>query len=177
MNDPNGRTHEPNLRELCAELDGFKQLMDERDKRYDERDRRVDQAFEASRLSVDQGFRESKEAVSAALAAAKEQTAASFLASEKAIVKAEGAQNAYNTAHNDLLRKQELLVPRLEFESRHKSIEDKFSDIHKTIDELRKAQSTGEGRGVGTAAFGDRVTQIVPMLIAAAALVAVILKG
>lgn len=51
--------HEPNLRELCAEvralktdLAGFKELMNERDKRYTERDtankESVRKAFEAS---------------------------------------------------------------------------------------------------------------------------------
>lgn len=30
----NGRTHEPSLRELCAELDGFRELMEERNKAY-----------------------------------------------------------------------------------------------------------------------------------------------
>lgn len=147
-------TPEPTHRDLCSEvrelradLRGHKELMDERNRRYE------------------QSFRESKEAVSAALQAAKEQTQAAFLASEKAIVKAEAAQNAYNTSHNDLLRKQELLVPRIEMDSRFKSMDEKLLDSRKVDDaqiksidekigEIRKSRDVGEGRSGGIGAFG-----------------------
>jgi hypothetical protein len=68
----NNRTHEPNLRELCAELDGFKDLMDERDRRYGEK------------------FLAAEKAVSAALAA-----------SEKAAEKTESALKEYKTGANE----------------------------------------------------------------------------
>lgn len=135
----NGRTHEPNLREITAELDGLKdlmlakldavkELMTERDRLYKERD-------ESRRIAVD-----------AALAAAKEQTKASFDASEKAIGKAEEAQKAYNTAHNDLSKKldeqNKATIPRLESEQRMKAIEIK-------IDEVRSAVGVLGGHAVG----------------------------
>ena len=34
MSEPDGRTHEPTLRELVAAFDGFRQVMDERDRLY-----------------------------------------------------------------------------------------------------------------------------------------------
>ena len=128
--DSNGRTHEPNLREITAELDGLKDLLfakmeasqnmlDERDKLYTERDN--------SRRT----------AVEAALTAVKEQTKASFDASEKAIVKAEESQKAYNTAHNDLARKMDeqnkATMPRLETQQRFSAIEEKIAAIMEIV--------------------------------------------
>ena len=54
MSEPNGRTHEPSLRELTAELDGVRELllakvessrtvMDERDVRYEQRFKAMDE--------------------------------------------------------------------------------------------------------------------------------------
>lgn len=40
------RTHEPNLREITAQLDDFKDLMNERDKRYDDRFKAQEKAVE-----------------------------------------------------------------------------------------------------------------------------------
>lgn len=52
MANENGRTHEPSLRELSAEFDGFRELMNERDCRYTERDlankESVRKAFDAA---------------------------------------------------------------------------------------------------------------------------------
>jgi hypothetical protein len=171
MADKSRLPHELSLRELCAELQGFRTLMEERDKRYDERDKRVDQSF-----------RESKEAVQSALAAAKEQTGATFLASEKAIVKAEDAQRAYNQAHNDLLRKQDLLVPRLEWEGRNKSIDDKLIDLRKgfevqlagldaSITVLSKTLAAMEGRTGGIGVSGDIAARFVSIVIAVGAVI------
>lgn len=133
------RTHEPNLRELTAELDGVRalfmemfkslhSLIDERDRLYKERD-------DSRRVSVD-----------AALIAAKEQTAASFVASEKAIVKAEEAQRAYNVQHNDLARKMDeqnkATIPRIEAERR-------MQDLEKSINDVRNTLSAGGGVSEG----------------------------
>jgi len=121
-----GRTHDPTLHELTAELDGLRELLlaklesnreilDERDRLYKERD-------DARRTAVD-----------AALAAVKEQTKASFDASEKAIVKAEEAQKAYNSSHNDLARKMDeqnkATMPRAETEARFSALEEKISAL------------------------------------------------
>ena len=96
----NLRTHEPNMRELTADLDGLREVMKaelralndlavERDRRYSERD--------SSR----------QEEVKNALVAAKEQTSASFVASKEAITEAKKSQDSYNSTHNDLVRKME----------------------------------------------------------------------
>jgi vacuolar-type H+-ATPase subunit I/STV1 len=138
--DSNGpRTHEPSLRELTAELDGLRQLflemvksqrdiLDERDKLYSERDMSRSKAVEAALVSV------------------KEQTKASFEASEKAIVKAEEAQKAYNQSHNDLARKMDeqnkATMPRNETEAR-------FSAIEEKIGVVRDSTSAIVNRGAG----------------------------
>ena len=96
----NLRTHEPNLRELTAELDGLREVMKaelrslndiavERDRRYSERD------------SARQD--EMKNAVTSS----KEQSAISFTASKEAVAEAKKSQDSYNLTHNDLVRKME----------------------------------------------------------------------
>ena len=135
MDDQNGRTHEPSLRELTAELDGMRNLLlekieatkgilDERDKLYTER------ALAGGK------------AVEAALKAAETLTNAAFAASEKAIVKAEEAQKSYNAAHNDLSRKMDeqnkATMPRTETEARMGNLSDK-------VDEVRSAIATSGG--------------------------------
>ena len=79
----NGRTHEPSLRELCAELDGFKKLMDERDRRYSE----LDAA--------------NKAAVSTAMVAAEKAVGAALAAAEKASAKTEEALKEYKVGANE----------------------------------------------------------------------------
>lgn len=156
MSDPNGaRTHEPTLRELTTELDGLRELLlakleaskeviNERDKLYKERD-------DSRRTAVD-----------AALAAAKEQTKASFDASEKAIVKAEEAQKSYNVAHNDLARKMDeqnkATMPRLESQQR-------FDNIAKEVAELKALTAVSGGVIVGTKSVKDESRANVAILI------------
>lgn len=109
-------------------IDTLKALLDERDTVYTERDN-------ARRIAVE-----------AALTAVKEQTKASFEASEKAIVKAEEAQKAYNVAHNDLSRKldeqNKATMPRSETETRFHGLEEKISDLREIV-----TLSTGRGAG------------------------------
>jgi hypothetical protein len=123
--------HDRSLADLKELL---KATLDERDKLYKERD-------DSRRTAVD-----------AALTAVKEQTKASFEASEKAIVKAEEAQKAYNTSHNDLARKMDeqskATMPRSETESRFHSLEEKITEIRTTI-------GTGVGAMVGGKAVKD----------------------
>ena len=80
--------------------DFMQRLVDERDKQYDAR------------------FRTAEIAVTVAFAAQKESTANAFLASEKAIVKAEEAQRAYNERSNEfrgqLDDQAKMLMPRSE---------------------------------------------------------------
>jgi hypothetical protein len=129
MNDdatpPNGRTHEPSLRELTAEIDGLRELLNERNKWYGERDK-------DRQLAVDK-----------ALAAAEKATAAAFAASKEAIVKAEDGQKAYNVSHNDLLKRLDQqhgeTLPRTEANLR-------FDTLTAAIRALELFKSNIEGR-------------------------------
>lgn len=169
MEGSNGpRTHEPNIRELTADLDGLREVMKaelralndlavERDRRYSERDE--------SR----------QEEVKNALVAAKEQTAASFSASKEAITEAKKSQDAYNLTHNDLVRKMErqsaetmsrdgvmilfksiedkevALIKNLEDKqmSAVKSIEERFTRMDNDIRFVRETIGRTEGKGIG----------------------------
>lgn len=152
-----GRTHEPSLRELTAELDGLRELLlskmesvkdviDERDKLYKERD-------DARRVAVDAALAAAKAAVDAALIAVKEQTKASFEASEKAIVKAEEAQKSYNQTHNDLSRKldeqNKMTMPRSETETRFAAIEEKFVSLREIVT-THRASDSGKTEGISS---------------------------
>jgi hypothetical protein len=132
--DRNGRTHEPNLRELTAEIDGLRDLTNTRftyvEKVQDERHQLYKERAESQKVAVDD-----------ALAAQKEQTTASFQASEKAIVKAEESQKVYNQGHNDLSRKMEqqysTMVPQAEAKL-------KWDSIDKAIEEIRKENAVAK---------------------------------
>ena len=98
--DTNGRTHEPALRELTAELDGFKALMDERDRRYEERNAA------------------NKDAVTAALASA-----------ERASEKTELALKEYKTSANEWRDTVKDLVANMPTLRDVKAIEEKIAAV------------------------------------------------
>lgn len=162
MPDPvNGRLHEPTLRELTSELDGLRglllakldslrELIDERDRLYKERD-------------------ESQHtAVAAALTAVKEQTTAAFAASKEAIQEAKKSQDAYNITHNDLVRKMDdqnkATMPRAETEARFRSLDEK-------VDEVKLALASGSGVIQGTRGLKDEARANMAILIALSTLV------
>jgi hypothetical protein len=104
----NGRTHEPSLRELTAELDGIRGIFDEKIDRVrevaDERDRRYEERFKAM----------------------DEKTTLALNSSDKAVNKAEIAQekrfdntNEWRAAMQDRDRNQ---MPRSEIEQRFGSM-------------------------------------------------------
>jgi phosphopantetheinyl transferase (holo-ACP synthase) len=98
------QSHDASSRELTTQLNALRDLVDERDKRYDER------------------FKSQDKAVDAAFAAQKE-----------AIAKAESAQLQYNVVHNDLNRKMDAqyqqMLPRHEADSRFQTLTEKISDL------------------------------------------------
>jgi hypothetical protein len=104
----------------------LERVIDEKDKQYDTRARAAEIA------------------VQAALLAQKEQVAAAFLASEKAIVKAEEAQKAYNVAHNDLSHKMDeqnkATIPRLEAMAMLKAMDDKLIAMQNNYENRLEAQ-------------------------------------
>ncbi len=144
--DSNNRTHEPALREVVAELDGLRDLMDEREKRYD-------QAIHDLRVWTDERF----------------------TSSDKAIGKAEAAQAQYNSAHNDLTRKMDAqykeMLPRPEAESRFRALEEKLGELRESRHTIE-----GRSSGVNaTSDIVGRVTviliSIAAVVIAAIALI------
>jgi hypothetical protein len=127
------RTHEPNLREVTAELDGLKDLalakiealrevMDERDKRYAAGD-------QSGRTAVD-----------AALAAAKEAVQTAMVANEKAAEKTEQALKEYKSASNEWRDTVKDLVSRMptrdEMASINKNLEEKILRNETEVREL-----------------------------------------
>lgn len=108
MDKDNGRTHDPNLRELTNELDGVKEVLTSEIARLrdisNERDRRYEDRFKAM----------------------DEKTMLALNASEKAVTKAEIAQekrfdntNEWRAAMQDRDRNQ---MPRIEIEQRFNSL-------------------------------------------------------
>jgi len=127
--------------ELGRSVVSLRELLDERDRLYKERD-------DARRVAVD-----------AALAAAKEQTATSFSASEKAIVKAENAQSEYNVRSNEfrgqLDDQAKRLISRVEVEQIVKSQEEKLQRLDTDLRDLRESRSEFRGGGQGRQSVKD----------------------
>lgn len=92
---------ESGLREVTVQLESLRRLLDERDRRYEER----------------------------------------FVSAKEAVAKAEAAQTAYNTQHNDLTRKMEQqrseMVPRQEAEMRFKTVEEKIAGLRESRSESK----------------------------------------
>jgi hypothetical protein len=121
-NEPRTKTDAPawtleayreHITSVLSDMRDFMQrLVDERDKQYDAR------------------FRAAEVAMAAAFAAQKESMANAFLASDKAIVKSEEAQRAYNERSNEfrgqLDDQAKMLMPRSEVTAMMHSLEDKF---------------------------------------------------
>jgi len=164
-----GRTHEPSLREVTAELDGLRDLMDERDRRYGSQ-------FDAS-----------KEAVAAALAAQKELTSQAFTASKEAISKAEATSNLNDAKNNEFrgqLRDQAATFPtRTEVDARIDALTSRFEEFKNStaveIRSLRESRSEGVGSKVTTTEYRAQTnvdrTLVVSIILAGAAIAAAVL--
>lgn len=132
MDDKNGRTHEPNLRELTAQLDGFKDLtlskIDALTRIIDERDRRYEDRFTAM----------------------DEKTGLALTSSEKAVTKAETATekrfDAVNEFRGSLKDQADTMIPRSEANSKFKGVDDKIEEVKKDISVLRESRSKGSGK-------------------------------
>ncbi len=123
----NGRTHEPDLRELVAHIDGLEALYEERDRRYEDR------------------FKAQETAIAAALSAAEKLTAAAFAASREAILKAEASQAGVNERSNEfrgqLADQAATLMPRRETETLVQGIRAMIERQEKVIVGLRESRS------------------------------------
>lgn len=166
----NGRTHEPSLRELTTDLDGVKSLLLEKvsglREIIDERDRLYKERSDSQ-----------KTALEAALAAANSKNEATGMASKEAIIKAENAQTAYNVSHNDLLKKQDAMMPRTEVDRIVAGWQEKFEDMRGEIAKLREVGSEGSGERLAQERSqlrshwnSDRIFSILMFIVALAAL-------
>lgn len=153
-NDNNGRTHEPSLRELTAQLDDLKELllakhdgilkvMDERDKLY------TDRAIS------------SKTAVEAALKAAETLTNASFAASEKAIGKADA--NAEKWRENANEWRAAMQDREVKFAGRVE-MDNEFKNLRNELMSLKESRAEGGGRHSGSAAVWGYVISAIAVL-------------
>ena len=108
---------------VVIELRALRELLSERDRRYEQR------------------FLDQERAVVAALAAQKELTASAFAASEKAIVKAENAQQEYNVRSNEfrgqLDDQAKTLMPRRETEQLMAAVNDNVERLRMDVIAIR----------------------------------------
>jgi len=162
--DPaNGRTHEPSLREITGDVDALRELMDERDRRYEDR------------------FNAQQKAVEAALAAQEKQTLAAFNSGEKAIAKQEAAQASYNERTNEfrgqLADQARTFIPRIETEQGFKQvaleierireeIRREHDGLKKEIASLRETRSAIEGAGTKQAKDVSMIVAIIGAITA-----------
>jgi len=173
VHEDNGpRTHEPNLRELTAELDGlrtlmnarlgaFEKLMDERNDWYGERDK-------DRQISVDK-----------ALTAAKELSSQASTASKEAVTKNETAQHEYNLRSNEfrgqLDDQAKRLIARTEveallkamqerFEASIRNLEDKNSINDREIRTVRENVGLTGGKSAGVEAMWNKIVQVLTLL-------------
>jgi len=109
----------------------LRELLDERDRRYESR------------------FAAQERAADAALAAQKELTSAAFASAEKAILKAEEAQRAYNERSNEfrdaLDDQNKRMLPRTEAEAQLAALDNKIADTAADVASLRESRSSIEG--------------------------------
>lgn len=135
-----------------TELRHIKELLDERDRLYTDRDN--------SR----------KQAVDAALTAAKEQTASSFAASKEAIQKADTAQKEYNDRSNEfrgqLADQAKRLATKDEMFALLKNMDDRMGRIELDVRTNREAISSATSKGQGMTQFWDYLVVIVGMALA-----------
>lgn len=118
-------------RELREE---YKTLMNERDRRYEDR------------------FKAQEAAVAAALVSQERMTTNAFASSEKAIQKAETSQTIYNERSNEfrgqLADQAKTLIPRTEAENHFQGYDEKLEDLKRSIADLRESRSSSAGRSL-----------------------------
>ncbi len=101
---------------IYVELKALRLLMDERDRRYDER-----------------------------FASAQEMVQTAFASAEKAIAKAEQAQTIYNQTHNDLQRqmsqKETLFAQKPEVDKEFQRVSERLDDGRRMLGDYQQAQA------------------------------------
>ena len=135
MNDPLDDRSSTLLDERINVRGYFERILQERDRREGERDRRLDERFEGQ-----------EKAVTAALAAAEKATNAAFAAAKEAVTKAEEAQLRVNMTQNEFRgtladqnsTTERTMMSRIETELL-------IREVNKKLDELRGTRRQGIG--------------------------------
>jgi hypothetical protein len=134
-----GRTHEPSLREVTAELDGLKEFLIEKIESVkttaDERDRRYEDRFTAIDEKTGLALSTSKEAVN------------------KSEVAVEKRFDSVNEFRGTLSDQAATLLPRPEAAAKFAAYDEKLEDMKKDIIALREFRSEGSGRMDATKVF------------------------
>jgi hypothetical protein len=136
----NGRTHEPNLRELTAQIDGLVKLYEERDRRYEER------------------FISQDEKTTLALTASKEAISKAEMATEKRFE----SVNEFRGAMSD---QASLQLPRAEAENRFSAYDNKLDEIKKDVSALREWRSEGGGQVLGRSSEREQSRWIIGLAV------------
>lgn len=147
--------------------------MDERDIRYNamfgSRDTAIAAALAAQEKAVTAASTASEKAVNAALAAQEKAVSAAAEASEKAIAKAETAQHGVNERGNEFRKSLDdytkIMMPRVEADGRFKELIDRADRISVLVEELRRAESRGEGGTGAVAASKQQSNWIIALVI------------
>jgi hypothetical protein len=140
---------------IRGEIENIRAVLGEREKLDDEREKRLNERFEAQ-----------EKAVVAAFAAAKESVTVALSAAEKAVEKAEASQLRVNMTQNEFrgtladqnATVERTMMPRAETELLVKDLRGRIDDLSGTRRE-----------GVGQSA--DVLARLTPILIAAVALI------
>jgi hypothetical protein len=145
-----------------AELQRLQSVVDERDRLYDERDRRYEDRFKGA-----------EDKVALALSAQKELNNVVQAAADRAILKSEEAQRAYNERSNEFRQslddQNKTQLPRTEADSRFNAVNSKIDDRFKTLD--NKIEDLKSGR---TKQGNFEVSTVISLLAIALSLTAVL---
>ena len=140
-----------------------KDVLKERDRRYEERFVALEKILSASILSL------------------KELNSQAFAASEKAIVKAEEAQRAYNERSNEfrgqLDDQAHMLVPRAEADAKFSALEIRIEDVKKQVNELRESRSQVEGKDKTHIADRQQINWVIGLAVGILGSIIVVLIG
>jgi hypothetical protein len=154
---------------LTAELTGlrefFKEILTERDKRYEQRYKDIEAAFHA-------GLATQRDATAAAMLRQQEATNLALAAADRAVTKAETAAerrfDSVNEFRNTLSDQQRTLMPRAEAENRLGALSEKIGVLEGFRTEtLSRGVGTKEGWGnaVGVVAFVISIVSLIGMAI------------
>lgn len=163
----------PNMGSTEEILSALRALVDERDKRYEQR-------FNSQQEAMEKAFTAAEKAVAAALAAAEKAVNAALTAQKEAVNKAETAAErrfeAVNEFRGQLADQAASFLPRKEYDAQHAALGEKQDAAHQVamaaIADLRTSRDTSTGKSLGTSAV---VAAIFGAVAAAGAIIAAII--